>query len=341
MNISDNNRARVGKKLALAAAVSFVVAGCVTAPTASPDGSAEVRGRLSALQSDPNLASKAPVEIREAEVAVAIAEKSVSKDDVALVNHRVYMANRKVDIAMAKATARYTVDQRAVLSQERDKIRLDARTQEADVARRQATIAQDKAEAERAMAKTAAASAAASAATAASTAATAATAAETAATMAAIDAAESARNANRLQQQIKALKAEATDRGLVLTLGGVLFATGRSDLTSGGNATLDKLVTFLNEYPDRNVAIEGHTDDVGSLELNQTLSQHRADAVKAYLTGNGIQSARVSASGMGETHPVADNNTASGRQQNRRVEVLIKNPPAAVPAVSVNESAKI
>jgi outer membrane protein OmpA-like peptidoglycan-associated protein len=122
------------------------------------------------------------------------------------------------------------------------------------------------------------------------------------------------------------VEAAAKDRGLVLTLGDVLFATGRSDLRPGGNSTLDKLVVFLNEYPDRNVLIEGHTDDVGSLEMNQTLSQHRADAVKLYLTQHGIQSKRVVASGMGETQPIADNLSASGRQQNRRVEVIIKNP---------------
>ena len=157
-----------------------------------------------------------------------------------------------------------------------------------------------------------------------------------AAAEAASDAAEAAANAKELQRQIEVLQAEATDRGLVLTLGDVLFATGRADLKSGGTTTLDKLVVFLNDYPNRTVAIEGHTDDVGSLEMNQTLSQHRAAAVKTYLTQHGIQSLRLTATGMGETQPIADNSTESGRQQNRRVEIIIKNPPSAVAAVSTN-----
>jgi outer membrane protein OmpA-like peptidoglycan-associated protein len=269
--------------LAVAAAISIAVAGCATAPQ-SPEGSADVRGKLSALQSNSNLASKVPVEIREAEAAVVIAEAPVGKN-VALGEHRIYMADRMVEIAMAKAATRYAEDQRAMLAQRRDKARLDARTHEADMAHRQVAMAQSKAEAERALALAAATRAA----------------------------------SNEVE-------AAAKDRGLVLTLGDVLFATGRSDLRPGGNSTLDKLVVFLNEYPDRNVLIEGHTDDVGSLEMNQTLSQHRADAVKLYLTQHGIQSKRVVASGMGETQPIADNLSASGRQQNRRVEVIIKNP---------------
>lgn len=326
MNTPNINIARVAGMLAVAAAVSLTVASCATTTPQIPQGSAEVRSKLNMLQSDSNLAAKAPVEIREAEAAVLIAEEPVSEDDVTLGSHRVYVADGKVEIAMAKATTRFAVDQRAALSQERDKIRLDARTQEADVARRQAELAQSRTEAERALAKTAAAKAASDAAMAKTA----------AAAIIASDAAESASNTAKLKRQIAALKAEATDRGLVLTLGGVLFATGRSDLTSGGNATLDKLIAFLIEYPDRNVAIEGHTDDVGSLGMNQALSQNRADAVKTYLTGKGIQSARVSASGMGETLPIADNGSASGRQQNRRVEIIINNPQAAIPAVSVN-----
>ena len=139
-----------------------------------------------------------------------------------------------------------------------------------------------------------------------------------------------------MQQRIDALEAEATDRGLVLTLGNTLFATARSDLKPGGNTSLDKLVVFLNDYPDRNVTVEGHTDDVGSFESNQALSQRRADSVKSYLMQQGIQSRRLTASGMGETQPIADNLSESGRQQNRRVEIIIANPSSAIPAASTN-----
>ena len=302
MNTVRINHARIAGISAFAIAVSFMVASCATAPQ-NPPGSAEVRSKLTALQSDSNLADQVPVELREAEAAVMAAEVPVG-EDVALGAHRVYMADRKVEIAMAVASKRYAEDQRAELSQARDDARLNARTREADKARRETATAQGAADAARASA--------------------------------ASSAAEATRNAKELQRQIDVLQAEATDRGLVLTLGDVLFATGRSDLTSGGTNTLDKLVVFLNNYPDRNVVIEGHTDDVGSHEMNQTLSQHRADSVKFYLVQQGIRHKRLAASGMGETQPIADNQSPGGRQQNRRVEVIINNPQSVVPAASTN-----
>ncbi len=298
MNTVKINHARIAGILALAAATSFLVASCATAPQ-NPPGSAEVRSKLTALQSDSSLADQIPVELREAEAAVLAAEAPVGKD-VALGAHRVYMADRKVEIATARASTRYAEDQRAELSQARDDARLNARTQEADRARRETATAQSATDA------------------------------------ALASAAVAAKEADELQRQIDVLQAEATDRGLVLTLGDVLFGTGRSDLTSGGTNTLDKLVVFLNNYPDRNVVIEGHTDDVGSLDMNQTLSQHRADSVKFYLVQQGIRHKRLAASGMGETQPIADNQSPSGRQQNRRVEVIINNPQSVVPAASTN-----
>jgi outer membrane protein OmpA-like peptidoglycan-associated protein len=102
-----------------------------------------------------------------------------------------------------------------------------------------------------------------------------------------------------------------------------LFATGRSELKSGATANLDRVTAFMNEYPKRTAAIEGFTDSMGSEEMNQSLSQRRADAVKSYLVGQGVGSARLSTSGRGENAPVADNESAAGRQQNRRVEVVI------------------
>jgi outer membrane protein OmpA-like peptidoglycan-associated protein len=109
----------------------------------------------------------------------------------------------------------------------------------------------------------------------------------------------------------------------VLTLGDVLFTSGQADLKAGASSHLDKLVTFLDKYPDRTVLIEGYTDSVGSEDYNQGLSQRRADSVKSYLVAQGVDSTRLAASGKGESDPVAGNETAAGREQNRRVEVII------------------
>jgi outer membrane protein OmpA-like peptidoglycan-associated protein len=323
MNTSTPNLVRFTGILTAAMVASMMLASCASVPP-NPVGSAEVRSKLDRLEANTAQAKLVPVEVREAATAVTLAEQPVGKD-VALGEYRVYMADRKVEIAMAKASTRFAEAQRTELSQARDDARLAARTREADRAHRQATMAQSKAdEAQRrnevAQGEIDAARAA----------------AVVAAENSAIDAAEAARNAEKLQMQIDALEAEATDRGLVLTLGNTLFATGRSDLNLGDTASLDKLVVFLDEYPDRNVAVEGHTDDVGSVEMNQTLSQHRADSVRSYLMQQGIQSRRVTALGLGETQPIADNQSQSGRQQNRRVEVIIENPLAAVPAASTN-----
>jgi outer membrane protein OmpA-like peptidoglycan-associated protein len=128
------------------------------------------------------------------------------------------------------------------------------------------------------------------------------------------------------QQQLADLQAKQTERGMVLTLGDVLFDTGQSALKPGATLTLDRLASFMTANPQTKVRIEGHTDSSGSRELNQTLSQQRADAVRAALISRGISADRVSAFGRGEDFPVATNSTSSGRQQNRRVEIVFSDP---------------
>ncbi|MEQ8514599.1 MAG: OmpA family protein [Chromatocurvus sp.] len=229
------------------------------------------------------------------------------------------MADRKVSIAEARATTRYAEAQRVRLGEQRDEARLQARTREADAARREASLARS--EAARARDETEMAR---------NDAATARSAAEAAQRAEMETAAETAREAAEYQRQISALQAETTERGLVLTLGDVLFATGSAELQSGGNRNLDRLVAFLNEYPERTVLIEGHTDNVGNAEYNRGLSQRRADSVRSYLIQQGIPSQSLSASGIGLARPIADNDTPGGRQQNRRVEIVIENPSGAV-----------
>lgn len=129
--------------------------------------------------------------------------------------------------------------------------------------------------------------------------------------------------AARLQAEIDALKAVPTDRGLVLTLGDVLFDTGKAELNSGASRKLDQLSQFLTEHPDRRVQIDGFTDSVGTDSYNLELSHRRADAVKTALLTRGIDAARVATQGYGKAFPVANNTDSGGRQLNRRVEVVI------------------
>jgi outer membrane protein OmpA-like peptidoglycan-associated protein len=129
----------------------------------------------------------------------------------------------------------------------------------------------------------------------------------------------------QLQAELEQLKAKQTDRGMVLTLGDVLFDTGRATLNPGAAMKLDRLAQFLNEHPDRRVQIEGFTDSVGGDAYNQDLSERRAEAVKAALTMRGIDPSRITTEGYGKAYPVASNSDPGGRQLNRRVEVVIGN----------------
>jgi outer membrane protein OmpA-like peptidoglycan-associated protein len=134
---------------------------------------------------------------------------------------------------------------------------------------------------------------------------------------------QATQKASALQSEVDALNAKPTDRGLVLTLGDVLFDTGRADLNPGASRNLDKLVQFLTEHDDRRVEIDGYTDSVGTDSFNVDLSQRRADTVKAVLVSRGIDSSRIVSRGYGKDFQVASNSDAGGRQLNRRVEIVI------------------
>ncbi len=129
-----------------------------------------------------------------------------------------------------------------------------------------------------------------------------------------------------MQERLKKLKelhAKETNRGLVLTLSDVLFESGKSTLLPGSMRTIDKLTDFLKAYPNRNVLIEGHTDNVGSEEYNIELSLKRANSVADALIERGIDKNRILTQGLGEAYPVATNKTKEGRQKNRRVEIIV------------------
>jgi outer membrane protein OmpA-like peptidoglycan-associated protein len=129
--------------------------------------------------------------------------------------------------------------------------------------------------------------------------------------------------AHLLEQFNRVLPTKDTDRGLVVNMGDVLFATGKADLGPGAKIALAKLSGIVLNYPSLKLAIGGYTDSTGSADFNQKLSQARADGVLDYLVSQGLDANSLSAQGYGMSNPVADNNTAQGRQQNRRVEIVV------------------
>jgi outer membrane protein OmpA-like peptidoglycan-associated protein len=134
---------------------------------------------------------------------------------------------------------------------------------------------------------------------------------------------------NQLAQELENAKTKKTDRGTVLTLSSILFESGTAEIKPGSERTLEKLATYLKEYPELKVVIEGFTDSVGPAEFNKQLSENRARSVMQALSENGVDESRVSAVGRGESYPVTDNTTPAGRQQNRRVELIINEKSAA------------
>ncbi len=138
----------------------------------------------------------------------------------------------------------------------------------------------------------------------------------------------------QMAQQLQDMKASQTKRGIVLTLGDVLFDTGRADLKPGAERSIEQLTSFLNEHPERKVQVEGFTDSQGAPGYNMELSQKRADAVAMAIIQRGIDAQRVRATGYGEEFPVASNQDSGSRQLNRRVEIIVSNGDQAIPGRS-------
>ncbi|MFJ2550205.1 OmpA family protein [Pseudomonas sp. NPDC087612] len=134
-------------------------------------------------------------------------------------------------------------------------------------------------------------------------------------------------------QQLKALQAmnaKQTERGQVITFKDVLFDTGKADLKYGSRVSFEQLASFLIANPERKLRVEGFTDNVGSDDFNQRLSERRAASVAAALSQLGVDPGRILSQGYGEEYPIADNGSANGRQLNRRVEVIVSNGAALV-----------
>jgi len=232
-------------------------------------------------------------------------------------------ANKKDIMSQARQTIQFAEDARALAAQRQEQARIEAERQAAAAEAKAAADAQAAAEAKRQAELTAAKQAQMKAEAQAKEAAL--RAQEEAARAEAARAQKAAADlrAQLLQQFNSILATRDTPRGLVVSLGDVLFATGKYDITSDAQVKLAKLSGIILAHPGLNLAVEGYTDNVGSEAFNQTLSEKRAETVHDFLIQQGLSADRVTAQGFGESSPVASNDTPTGRQQNRRVEIVV------------------
>jgi outer membrane protein OmpA-like peptidoglycan-associated protein len=261
------------------------------------------------------VATLAPEELKRASEALRVAEQAKANgDSPATVDHLAYLASQRVGIAQDTAASRAAEAVTAGAAAERDRMRLALRTQEVDAAQRQlASSQQANANTSQQLASSQQANANAN---------------QQLANSQQSNAIQQAQLARRdmqvgdLQSQLRDLNARKTDRGIVVTLGDVLFATGKASLQGDSVRTMAKLADFFKRYPQRTAVIEGYTDSVGSDTSNQALSERRAQAVMAALVGQGVPATRLHSEGFGEARPAGSNDSADGRRMNRRVEVV-------------------
>lgn len=273
-------------KLISAITLALGMAACASAPLTNP-ALESARSAVRTAESDPNVAKYAALDLHAARTELDAAEAAAVRRDAPGIAQPAYLAAQTARLAQLKASTKANDARVAAGQADRDKIQLSARTQEVDsavMARNQATQ-------------------------------------NAASANAARD--QLAQQAAALQAEVDALKAKPTDRGLVLTLGDVLFETGKAELSPGAARNLDQLVQFLTDHPERQVEIDGYTDSVGSDAFNLDLSQRRAAAVKMVLVRHGINGSRIALQGFGKEFAVASNADSGGRQLNRRVEIVI------------------
>lgn len=257
----------------------------------------QTRSDYSMVQGNPKVASYAPLELKQATEALEQANAAARRNDsTEQIDKLAYLAKQKIALTQEVVKQKTAEADVAGAAKERDQIRLDQRTNEANQAKANAEesklVAQiaegDAAEAQRRMQIA------------------------------------QARTAT-LEAQLSDLAAKKTERGIVITLSDVLFGTDLSRLNVNGMATVQKLANVLQQNPQRTVLVEGFTDSTGSAEHNQELSERRASAVRNVLQEMGVAGNRISVRGYGERHPIAANDTNANRQLNRRVEIVLSN----------------
>lgn len=273
-------------KLITGLVLGLALGACVSMP--QPNAALEsARLAVQAAEADPNVNKYAALDLDVARKDLSNADSAALHHQDAAIAQSAYLAMENARLAQAHAAAKADDARVAAGQVERDQIMLAARTQEADKAKLAAVNSKQVADS-------------------------------------ALNQRDQANvETARVQAELDSLKATPTPRGMVLTLGDVLFDTGRAELKSGAGRKLDQLAQFLVEHPDRRVQIDGFTDSVGTDSYNEELSQRRANTVREALISRGIESSRIGTEGYGKSYPVANNNDSGGRQLNRRVEVVI------------------
>ena len=279
--------------LAATCAAALLLVACGARP---PHAALEqARQAVNQAAATPAVAESAALDLKAASDTLARADRVWAQDgDSAETAHLAYLASQRAAIAQTKAQGRAYDEQLRNARAEASQMRLQARTREAEAARAEAQRARQSAEAARA---------------------------EAARQQNAASAAQA--RVAELEAKLREIEAQQTERGLLVTLGDVLFEFGKADLLSAASPRLDKLATFLKQFPERRLLVEGYTDSIGSASYNLELSRRRAIAVQAALVQRGIAPDRILTQGYGKEYPVANNATAEGRAMNRRVEVII------------------
>lgn len=294
-----NIRSRI---TAIGAITLVALSGCATTPLPN-DALDTARAAYTSAAADALVTKHAPLALKEAEESLRQAESTWQQGAPAGdVEHRAYLAGRKVAVAIERARLNAAETEVEQARLERERVRLEARMRDADAARRTAETRAREAEAARKLAQ-----------------------ART------LEAEQAKAEAEILAKELADLKARGTERGLVLTLGDVLFDFDSANLKPGGLRVAERLAEFLKKYGERNILIEGFTDSVGPDIYNLRLSERRANAVRMALLDRGIVPQRIELKGYGEAFPVANNQTESGRQQNRRVEVIVSDARGKIP----------
>ena len=293
----------------LMVAGSVFLAACSSMPTTTATLD-EARADFVTANNNPQVSTNAPLEFRQASEALDRANQAAAKrESLDTIDRLAYVAKQRIATAQEVAKAKSAEAEIVNAGRERDRVQLEARTAEAERAKRDAAAAQAQVATAQAQAADAQAQALA----------------------AQQQAAQLAERSSRLEAILVELHAQKTERGMVVTIGDVLFATDRAELTANGAATVRKLAEVMAQNPDRTVLVEGFTDSTGTAAHNKDLSERRAASVAQALTGLGVPRERVAMRGYGEAYPVASNDSANNRQLNRRVEIVLSNEGAAIP----------